>query len=83
MTSPCIDDDLLGNHQVCCRGLAVPAGLKLKRDLLAFLKVCQTGGLDCRDVDEHIRGLVLRLDESVSFGGVKPLDCPNTHVSLL
>jgi hypothetical protein len=31
-------------------------------------------------VNKHISATIFRLDESISLSGIKPLNCPNTHI---
>src|SRR6186713_2179349 len=48
-------------------------------DLLAFTKRSKTGTLDSTDVHEHVIAAVIRLDEAIALGCVKPLHGSHAH----
>src|SRR3954464_920447 len=69
-----------GRLQVLGRGLTgLAVGHHFEGDLLAFLEVVEPGALDRADVDEDVRGAILRLDESVALLGVEPLHSAFSH----
>src|SRR6266545_1580932 len=41
-------------------------------DLLPLIERAQSSALDSRDVDKHIPAALLRLNESIAFGGIEP-----------
>src|SRR5260370_2686875 len=51
----------------------------LELDLLAFIERGQTRPLHSRNVHKHIAPATLRLDESIAFGRIKPLDSHGRH----
>src|SRR5262245_20563574 len=48
-------------------------------DLLAFTQRSKPGTLDSADVHEHVIAAVIRLDEAVALGCVKPLHGSHAH----
>src|SRR6188768_1828610 len=48
-------------------------------DLLAFTKRPEAGTLDSADVHEHVIAAVIRLDEAIALGCVKPLHGSHAH----
>ena len=53
-------------------GVLVAAGFKVIRDLLAVVEVGQTCALKRGNVDEHVLGTTLGLDEAETLGRVEP-----------
>ena len=49
-------------------------------NLCTLIEAAQTGLLDCRDVHEYVFATVVRLNEAVSFGGIKPFNSTCSHV---
>src|ERR1700752_5333920 len=69
-----------GGAQVVGRRLAGTAiGHDLVGDLLALTQRTKASALDSRDVHEHILAAVIRLDEAVALGGVKPFHGSHAH----
>ena len=50
-----------------------------KFDRLIILKRSQTGLLDGGDVDKNILATIIRLDKSIAFFGVEPLNSAFSH----
>ena len=48
-------------------------------DFLAFTKRTKTGTFDSADVHEHVIAAVIRLDEAIALGCVKPLHGSHAH----
>jgi hypothetical protein len=48
-------------------------------DLLAFTQRTKTGTFDSADVHEHVIAAVIRLDEAIALGCVKPLHGSHAH----
>src|SRR6185295_18647446 len=48
-------------------------------DLLAFTQRSEAGTLDSADVHEHVIAAVIRLDEAIALGCVKPLHGSHAH----
>ena len=48
-------------------------------DLLAFTKRSKSGTLDSADVNEHVIAAIIRLDEAITLGCVKPLHGSHAH----
>ena len=59
-------------------GLATLHG-DVERDFLALVKAAQARGLYGGDVNEHVLTAILRNDEPISFGGVKPFNSAGSH----
>ena len=56
----------VGEREVLGGRLAVPAGHEFERHLLPFVQRRKTGPLDGADMDEHVPGAVLGLDEPIT-----------------
>ena len=66
--------------QIVGRRLARAAvGHDLVGDLLALAQRAEAGAFDSADVHEHIVAAVIRLDEAIALGCVKPLHGPHAH----
>src|SRR5205085_6236840 len=63
----------LGRLQVHRGRLALFATLKLEADALALMEIAHAGALATRNVDKHVLGAVLRLNEPVACLGIEPL----------
>jgi hypothetical protein len=50
--------------------------LNLVFDALAFVECAETSAFHCRYVDENVPATALRLNEPITLGRIKPLDCP-------
>jgi len=50
---------------------------------LPLIEGAQSGTLDRGNMDEHVLAATLRLNESISFGRIEPLDRPFGHLRLL
>src|SRR5262249_22200030 len=73
-------DRLVRGAQIVGRRLARAAVRHdLVGDLLAFTQRAEPGALDGRDVHEHIVAAVIRLDEAIALGCVKPLHGSHAH----
>ena len=48
-----------------------------------MVSATKASGLNSSDVNEHILAAVLRHDEAITLCGIKPLDCPGSHVCVL
>src|SRR5205814_8423625 len=71
---------LAGGAQIIGRRLARAAiRHDLVGDLLAFTQRSKSGTLDGADMHEHIVAAVIRLDEAVALGCVKPLHGSHAH----
>ena len=57
--------------------------LELEAHALAFVEAGESCTLDSRDVNEHIRAALLRLDEAVALLLVEPFDSTGSHVDLV
>ena len=69
-----------GCAQIVGRRLAGTAiGDDLVADLLAFTQRSKAGAFDGADVHEHVVATVIRLDEAVALGRVKPLHGSHAH----
>ena len=53
--------------------------LEFERQLLAFAQRADAGALDGRDVHEHVRAALVRLDEAEAFFGIEPLYSSGLH----
>src|SRR5687768_2299853 len=66
--------------QVTRRHLATAlVAFQLVSDLLALIQAAEAGALDRGDVDKDILVAVLRLNETIAFLGVEPLDGIDGH----
>jgi len=65
----------LDDFQVYGCYLAVTARLRLKGNLLVFIKLAQPGLFDVADMHEHIVASTLWLDEAETFLRIEPLHC--------
>jgi len=65
--------------QIFGRHLAVPAGLQLVGDFLAFGKSAQSRALDGRDMNERVLAAVFRLDEAEAFIDVEKFNGTGCH----
>src|SRR5690606_14820139 len=54
--------------------LAALVRLRVERHLLTVLEAWKAGGLHRRNVDEHVLGVVIRLDEAEPLGMIEELD---------
>src|ERR1043166_7475735 len=71
---------LVGGAEIVGRRLARAAVRHdLVGDLLAFTQRTEAGALNGRDVHEHIVAAVIRLDEAIALGCVKPLHGSHAH----
>lgn len=61
----------LEQRQVRSRFLAITAGLKLVRHLVAFVQTLQARLLDSGDVDESVFATSLRRDKAEAFSGIE------------
>src|SRR5262249_4660112 len=52
---------------------------QLIADLLTFAQIIKTGALDSADMNEDVLATVIRLDETVAFLGIEPLDGARAH----
>ena len=66
--------------QVRCRFLAVAAGFQLVRHFLVVVQAGQTGALNRRNMDEHVRAAIVGLDETITLGCVEPFHGAVGHV---
>ena len=57
--------------------------LELEAHALAFVEAGEASTLDSRDVDEHVRAAMLRLDEAEAFLLVEPFNSTGSHVDLV
>ena len=74
------EKSLAGGAQIVGRRLARAAiRHDLVGDLLAFTQRSKPGTLDGADMHEHIVAAVIRLDEAVTLGCVKPLHGSHAH----
>ena len=74
----------LGSLKLTSRHLAVAViALKLITDLLAFADRTKVRALYSRDVHEHVRAAVVRLNEAEALLVVEPLNCSDSHFSPL
>ena len=55
--------------------LAVVAAFEIERDLLVLAQGVEPGPLDGGDVNEHVLGSIVRLDEPEALGVVEEFDC--------
>ena len=60
---------LLSDLEIDRRGLALLAALESEAQLLALLQIAKACLLDGRDVNEHILGAVVRLNEAAAGDG--------------
>ncbi len=74
---------LFDDGEVLRGRLAVAAGCEFVLDLLAFVKIGQSGAFDGRYVNESVLAAVVWLDESESLGWIEPFDGSNSHVDSL
>jgi hypothetical protein len=75
-----LESRLSGGAQIVGRGFARAAiRHDFVGDLLAFTKRSKTGTLDSADVHEHVIATVIRLDEAIALGCVKPLHGSHAH----
>src|SRR6185436_16955288 len=71
---------LAGGAEIVGRRFARTAvGHDLVGDLLAFAQRSQAGAFDGADVHEHVIAAVVRLNEAVALGCVKPLHGSHAH----
>ena len=70
----CLGRGLDGRGEVIGRRLSVTAGNTFERHFLTFAQRGKAGPLDGADVNEHVPGAILRVDESVTPNGIEPLD---------
>ena len=75
------EPDKLRGLQIGGRGLALFSD-QLVADLLIFVQGAQTGALNGRDVDEHVRTARIGLNETKTFCGVEPLNRTCSHDGL-
>src|SRR3954471_20439121 len=69
-----------GGAQIVGRRFARTAiGHDFVADLLAFTQRTKTGTFDSADVHEHVIAAVIRLDEAIALGCVKPLHGSHAH----
>jgi hypothetical protein len=66
------------NLQIFCRCFS-PVHYFLVFDNLPFIEAAQAGPLDSRDMDKHIFSAALRLNKSVPFLGIEPLQRTARH----
>src|SRR5579885_168626 len=73
-----------GGFQVAGGNFAGPTiALDIEADLLSFVEPADAGALDRGDVDEHVLRAVFRLNKTISFLGIEPLDGAERHGSFL
>src|SRR5262245_55101061 len=65
------------------RGLSAAIGNDFIRDRLALIEGAQAGTFDGGNMDKNVLAAALRLNETVAFCGVKPLDSSGRHRRLL
>ena len=71
----------LSGLQLTGRHLAAALiALQLEAQLLAFVQATEAGALDRRNVHEHVRAAVIRLDETETLGSIEPFDCTSRHI---
>jgi hypothetical protein len=74
------DNRLSGGAQIVGRRFARTAICHdFVGDLLAFTQRSKTGTLDSADVHEHVIAAIIRLDEAIALGCVKPLHGSHAH----
>jgi hypothetical protein len=80
-TANCTD---LFSYKVISSGLARTAVLdNFEANFLAFNQRRQASALDSRDVNEYIVCAVVRLNETIAFGGVEEFYCSSGHNDFL
>src|SRR5690242_4186614 len=67
-----------GFFQVTGRRLAAIRN-EIEAELLAFAEAAHSRTFDGGDVDEHVLGAIIWLDEAVALLGVEPFYCSDRH----
>ena len=73
-----VDAETGAKRQIAGGFAAVTTGFDVEGNLLVVFQTGQTGALDCRDVNKHIFGAMLGLNEAETFV-CQPLDLTFSH----